>query len=81
MINNTGSDFSYGFIDMSPSCNSLIMSNYAFGQFPNYYVTYTDQNTIFPVITGTVGDFSIMANGVPFINYEWRNDCQCEDEN
>jgi hypothetical protein len=79
-INNTGTNYSYGLIDLSSSCNSLIMSNYAFGQSPNYDVTYTDQNTLFPVITGTVGDFSIMANGVPFINYEWRDDCQCQDE-
>ncbi len=80
LINNTGTNYSYGLIDLSESCNSLIMSNYAFGQSSNYHVTYADQNTLFPLITGTVGDFSIMANGVPFINYEWRNDCQCDDE-
>ena len=45
--------------------------------FDDYLATYEDPNDAIPVISGTVGDFTTIANVTPFVNYEWRNNCGC----
>lgn len=77
VFSNTGGLSSYGIADLTPESSSLIMSNYAFGHTTNYLATYEDPNASIPVISGTVGDFTTLANATPFINYEWRNNCNC----
>jgi hypothetical protein len=77
VLSNTGGLLSYGIVDLSDASDTLIMSNYAFGHTTNYLATYEDPNARIPVISGTVGDFSTIANATPFINFEWRNNCDC----
>lgn len=77
VLSNTGGLSSYGIVDLTTESSSLIMSNYAFGHTTNYLATYEDPNDTIPVISGTVGDFTTLANVTPFVNYEWRNNCGC----
>ena len=77
VLSNTGVLSSYGIVDLTAESSSLIMSNYAFGHTTNYLATYEDPNDAIPVISGTVGDFTTLANVTPFVNYEWRNNCGC----